>query len=104
MKTRTMVLLSFLAITLMAYVVFMYKPTPITDLEKAEIAKQIEWSGNGDTMTGRLPVIKIPGFRLVRVFSYGTKNGYRFQGEHLAVELGGSIDVAEIARNIKRTN
>ena len=109
MKTRTAVLLSFLAVVLVAYVFSMPAPAPMSELEKAEIAKKIEWSGHGNIVTGRLPVVEIPTkdpfFRIVRVFSSGTsESGYRFKEDYLTADLGRprSIDIGKIIREHDR--
>lgn len=106
MKTKMIVLLSFLVVTLVAYIFSMSAPTPLSELEKAEIAKKIEWSGHGNIMTGKLPIVEIPTkdpfFRIVRVFSSGTsESGYRFKEDYLTVDLGRprSIDIGKIIRD-----
>jgi hypothetical protein len=105
MKTRRMIiLLSFLAVILMAYVFSMPAPAPMSELEKAEIAKKIEWSGHGNIMTGKLPVVEIPKknpiFRIVRVFSSEiSENKYHFKEYCPTIDIDFSSDIGEIIRD-----
>lgn len=105
MKTRRMIiLLSFLAIVSVAYVFSVPAPT-ISELEKAAIAKKIEWSSNGNVTTGKLPIVEIPTknpiFRIVRVFSSEiSENEYHFTEYCPTIDF--SIDIGEIIRNYDR--
>lgn len=96
MTTRMNVLLSILAVTLLHCVLFPAS-APLTEQEEARIAKElaskVEWSGYGNIVTAKIPIIEIPKndpiFRIVRVFTSGEeKNGYHFEGESLGIDFG----------------
>jgi hypothetical protein len=96
MKKRiivTVVGCSLLAIILLAWVISTPAPVPLSEEEKAEIAKKIEWNICGNIITGKLPVVEFSTdksvFRIVRVFHSGNLEcGYTFEGEYFTFEFG----------------
>lgn len=106
--TRINVLLSILAVVLVVCCALLPAPAPLTEQEKGKIAQEIsdkiEWNGYGDTVTGKLPIIEIPKndpfFRLVRVSTFGARNGYHFNEEYVGFDFGRPriIDVGKFIR------
>jgi len=107
MTKRISVLLSLLFVALIAYSLPFPTFSEITGAERKAIVKNIEWSGHGNTMTGKLPIIEIPEkdpiFRIVRVFTF-EKSGEKFSAKSSFFTIDGGIrlELGEFIREYDR--